>query len=102
MFGRFNSALSWSPDNDGKLIVAGTLDNCTPGNKVRIEVTSLRQNGDSVSCNDDFTMPQAGPLEWAMDVSAPFAAGPASGSAIAVNRDQPNQSFSWSQIVTIA
>lgn len=100
MFGRFNSTLEW--EDRGKLIVAGTLDNCTPGNKVRIEVTSLTQNGQSVHCKDDFTMPQAGPLDWAMDVSAPFGTGPATGAAIATNRDQPNQTFSWSQDVAIA
>jgi hypothetical protein len=101
MFGRFNSRLEWSEDR-GKLIVAGTLDNCTPGNKVRIEVTSLAQNGESVHCSDDFMMPQAGPLAWEMDVSAPFESGPATGAAIATNRKQPSQHFSWSQVVEIA
>jgi hypothetical protein len=100
MFGRFSSTLDWA--SPGKLIVGGTLDNCTPGNKVRIEVTSLTQNSESVHCKDDFTMPQSGPLDWTMDVSVDFDTGPATGAAIATNRDQPNQTFSWSQEVLIA
>jgi len=96
MVGKFNSPLQWT-QNHGKLIVAGTLENCTPGDRIRIEVTNLTQNGKSVSCNDDFTMPLSGPLAWEMDVSAPFVTGTASGSAVATNRDQPSQNFSWTQ-----
>jgi hypothetical protein len=95
MLGRFNDTLQWTQGR-GKLIVAGTLSDCTPGDEVRIEA-SLSQNGRSVSCNDDFTMPRSGPLAWEMDVSAPFVTGTASGSAVATNRDIPSQTFSWQQ-----
>ncbi len=93
MLGRFNDTLQMS---NGKLMVAGTLSDCTGGDKVRIEAT-LTQNNKSVSCHEDFQMPASGPLQWEMDVSAPFVMGTASGSAVATNRDQPSQNFSWQQ-----
>ena len=77
MLGRFNDTLQMS---NGKLIVAGTLSDCTAGDKVRIEAT-LTQSNKSVSCHEDFQMPPSGPLQWEMDVSAPFVMGTASGSA---------------------
>jgi len=95
MVGKFDTTFAWA--QPGKLIVSGTLEGCSPGAEVRIAVPTLRQNGDTVHCHEDFTMPGDGSaLHWQMDVSTHFHTGTASADATATNRDDPSQTFSWS------
>jgi len=92
MVGRFNPTLQMT---NGKLNVAGTLDDCA-GSQVHIQA-GVTQKGEVVSCNKTFSVTSS-PFSWSMQVSVPFVTGtPAAASALATNQNGSGQSFPWNQ-----
>jgi|SoiMethySBSTD1v2_1073268.scaffolds.fasta_scaffold1926833_2 hypothetical protein len=78
MMGRFNTSLQI---NNGKLVVAGTLDGFAGSVEIQAGVT---QNGEVVKCSKTFNVTSSTNFPWSMEVSTPFVTGTkAAASALA-------------------